>query len=290
MKKPEIFFLGAPKCGTTAIGQYLSEHPSLHISSPKETNYFCGDFKTGERVYSDEEYLNKYFSELQSSTPDCIGVDASVLGLYATDTIQNILHFQKKARFIVMLRNPVEMAYSLYSMFTAMGWEDQPSLIAAWERQYDRKVGRVIPKEFPHDWDLRHLLYRDICSLGSQLARVYEQLDPERVCLIQLRDLKEDARKVYLRIISFIGVSDDGRTDFSPVNQGKRVSLNWLATAQRNRLVRRAYRLFKGLFEVESLNIKRLDVPPTEQELDFLTAQFKSENELLESVIKCNRA
>jgi hypothetical protein len=45
MKKPNFFIVGAPKCGTTAMAHYLSEHPDIFMSSPKEPHYFNFDFE-----------------------------------------------------------------------------------------------------------------------------------------------------------------------------------------------------------------------------------------------------
>ena len=280
MKKPEIFFLGAPKCGTTALAQYLSKHPGVQVSNPKETHYFCGDFKTGSRAGSDAEYMG-YFGEDALSVR--IGVDASVWHMYAPDAIRNILHFQPSARFIVMLRNPVEMAYSYYSMLAFMGWEDQPSLMKAWEKQDERKRGLSIPREFPQSWDKRVLLYKAVCSLGSQLSRVYEQVGEERIHIVFLRDLNKDARAEYRKVLQFLGVPDsDNSPDFSPVNAGRRINLSWLVALQRHASVRRATALLRKSLHIKSFGIGRFYPPASPHEIEFLTDQLQTEIALLE--------
>ena len=45
MKKPNLFIVGAPKCGTTAWAQYLNTHPKIGFSNRKEPHYFCDDFQ-----------------------------------------------------------------------------------------------------------------------------------------------------------------------------------------------------------------------------------------------------
>ena len=45
--QPNFFIIGAPKCGTTALSRYLSQHPNIFMSDPKEPHYFCDDFKYG---------------------------------------------------------------------------------------------------------------------------------------------------------------------------------------------------------------------------------------------------
>ena len=47
MIKPNFFFVGAPKCGTTSIAYYLSQHPNIFISNPKEPHFFEEEIPRG---------------------------------------------------------------------------------------------------------------------------------------------------------------------------------------------------------------------------------------------------
>ena len=145
MRKPDFFLIGAPKCGTTALATYLSEHPNILLSDPKEPQYFCKDLKWyGNPVKSDEDYLRRFFPGLEGSPAAIVG-EASSLYLYSKVAVPNILSFQPEAKFIVMLRNPVEMAYSLHSMLCFQGEEDEKDFLKAWHLQDQRRAGRFIP-------------------------------------------------------------------------------------------------------------------------------------------------
>jgi hypothetical protein len=282
MNKPSIFFLGAPKCGTTAMAHYLSTHPQVCVSEPKEPHYFCGNFKSGWRAGSDEEYLAQYFSGLNASK---IGIETSVWYLYAPEAVQNILRYQPEARFIVFLRDPASMAYSLYSMLTFMGWEDQPSLQASWDLQATRKIGQNMPREFPLNWDRRILFYREACSLGSQVQQLLEQIDRKRILFIWQHELQKDSRAAYLRVLNFIGVEDDGRADFSPVNAGKPIRSSVLARLQRNRLVWHTAKKIKKMLGLKTFGIGRLDTPIQPADRAFLDEEFQEEKKLLEKFV-----
>jgi hypothetical protein len=282
MKKPTFFFLGAPKCGTTAMASYLSSHPQLCVSEPKEPHYFCGKFKSGWRAVSDEEYLERYFGGLGAGK---IGIDTSVWYLYAPEAVQNILHYQPEARFLVFLRDPVSMAYSLYSMLTFMGWEDQPTLRNAWDKQDERKNGQNIPKEFPANWDKRILLYHKACALGSQAQRLLEQVGRERILFVWQHELKKDSHAAYRRVLDFIGLEHNGRTDFLPVNAGKPIRSASLARLQRNRLVWHTARKIKQVLGLKTFGIGRLDTPIQAEERAFLEKKFQEEKNLLERLI-----
>ena len=62
MTRPNFFIVGAPKCGTTALSEYLREHPNAFLCQPKEPHYFATDFPTHRYVTKEEAYL-KLFRE-----------------------------------------------------------------------------------------------------------------------------------------------------------------------------------------------------------------------------------
>ena len=93
LRGPNVFMIGAPKCGTTALAQYLSEAPGVCVSEPKEPNFFCPDihaFKKEEHKYGDyEDYVSRCFAGQQPS--DDVLVDASVWNLYSECAVPGIL-------------------------------------------------------------------------------------------------------------------------------------------------------------------------------------------------------
>ncbi|MFO7878451.1 MAG: sulfotransferase, partial [Bacteroidales bacterium] len=112
-KKPEFFLIGAPKCGTSSLARYLDSHPDVHFSYPKEPNYFNTDFSKKQRMFTDETlYLNQCFHKAADKN---IAGEGSVWYLYSKEAVPNILKFQPDAKFIVMLRNPVDVAYAMHS-------------------------------------------------------------------------------------------------------------------------------------------------------------------------------
>ncbi len=216
-RRPNFFILGAPKCGTTALSEYLREHPRAFVSQPKEPHYFCGDFDyyyaPGER--SEEHYLRLF----DAATDAHLAVgEASVWYLYSADAARNIAAFDPSARAIVMLRNPVELVPSLHSQLLYMLDEDEPDAARAWELQEARRRGEHLPE---HARVPEFLQYGDAARLGSQLRRVYEALPREQVLAIVFDDLRADTGAVYRRTIEFLGLPDDGRTRFPRVNENK---------------------------------------------------------------------
>src|SRR3990172_200927 len=67
IRKPNFFLIGAAKCGTTALSEYLRRHPHIFFSEPKEPNYFCRDYynRFGRLFDNDHDYLSTCFKHVQ---------------------------------------------------------------------------------------------------------------------------------------------------------------------------------------------------------------------------------
>ena len=68
-------------------------------------------------------------------------------------------------------------------------------------------------------------LYADVCRLGEQVERLFRQVSRDRVMVVFMDDMRADPRRVYLDILDFLGVPDDGRSDFPSANVRKRAKL-----------------------------------------------------------------
>ena len=102
MTGPDFFIIGAPKCGTTALAHYLSEHPQVCFSYPKEPYYWADDFPGIQRrfgIRSLEKYLQLF--EPSSSIKTAFG-EGSTIYLASSTAVDRILQFKPDAKFIVM--------------------------------------------------------------------------------------------------------------------------------------------------------------------------------------------
>ena len=57
LSKPNFFIIGAPKCGTTSLHNYLKSHSQITMSIPKEPHYFSTDIKNGG-IRNKEKYAD----------------------------------------------------------------------------------------------------------------------------------------------------------------------------------------------------------------------------------------
>lgn len=212
VRKPNYFIAGAPKCGTTSLATWLSKHPNCYLPSIKEPHFFS-NFKLNDM--SLEQYEN-LFSDAQSH--HYVLIDASTSYFSKEKALQNLLRYNPAAKFILMFRNPIEISYALHGQHFYLGLENMQDFEKAWRLQTERKKGRNIPISCPNP---EMLFYRDQCLLGASLAKLLSLTDPSYVHWIFLEDLKNDARKCYLQVLSFCGLKDDRRIDFPAFNKAK---------------------------------------------------------------------
>jgi hypothetical protein len=214
---PNLFILGAPKCGTTAMSHYLAGHPDIFMSEEagvKEPFFYCSDLELSHihwRIRDRREYLRLF--EQAPSTAKYIG-EASPLYLFSEAAIPAVIESCPRARFVVMLRNPVELAASLHNQHARFG-ADIPDFERAWRLQGERANGRSIPAYYA---DGALLQYGKVAKVGAQIERLFAAVDRARVHCIFYDDFKKDPGRSYRRLLEFLNVADDGRSDFRRFN------------------------------------------------------------------------
>lgn len=212
-RKPNLFILGAPKCGTTSLASWLGEHPNIFMSQQKEPQYFSPDYAAPLRPQSIRAYENLF---AEAGAHHTIVGEASTVYLRSRVAVPNILNYAPNSRFIVCLRNPLEMVLSCHAQQLKMGMETEAEFARAWNMQWDRKDGKNIPITCP---DKKLLLYGEICQLGRQLNRLFQIVPQDQVLVIFLEDIKNNVRHEYQRVLSFLDVADDGRIHFPVENE-----------------------------------------------------------------------
>lgn len=129
-KKPNFLIVGAAKAGTTSLYNYLRGHPEIFLPERKELRFFSGmkgnfvgpgdDDLNRSIVNSFDEYMN-YF---QNQNGEKIIGDVSPDYLYYyKNSIQRIRAYLDEPRILIILRNPVERAFSHYLNFIRVGRE-----------------------------------------------------------------------------------------------------------------------------------------------------------------------
>ena len=220
---PDFFLVGAPRCGTTALSRYLADNPQVCFSRPKEPHYFALLAPDSSLADLETAYLSRHFAHHHAGHR-AIG-EGSVSYLYSPHAIERILAVNPDARFIAMLRNPLEMLPSYHLRMLFILCEDVEDFAAAWRLQDARARGEHVPR---HCIDARLLLYREVARYGVQIERLYRVAGRERCHVVVFDDLARDPAAVYREVLKFIGVDDDGRTTFKRRFPSRIYRYRWL--------------------------------------------------------------
>jgi hypothetical protein len=221
---PDFFIVGAPRCGTTTLSRYLRKHPRICFSRPKEPHFFSdlSPFASTGDLWKD--YIEPFFHYYDPDVHRAVG-EGSVSYLYALPGLQRILQINPEARFIIQVRDPMEMLRSYHARMLFTLEEDQPDFAKAWAAQGARARGEGIPR---YCRQALLLQYAEAGQLGKYVAQLFDLAGRDRCHVIVFDDLREDPSKVYAGVLDFLGVEHDGRRKFLSKQVSKTFRHLWL--------------------------------------------------------------
>jgi hypothetical protein len=213
-RKPNLFIIGAPKCGTTSLSSYLSDHPNLYFSNPKEPQYFNFDF--ANRIHKSLSSYMKLFEGVE----DChhVVAEGSTHYLFSQSAVPEIIKFNPDAKFIVMLRNPVDMTYSLHGEIYFNGAENIEDFETAWKLCEKRSRGFEVPKGCP---DVKFLFYDQWGLLGEQVKRLLDTVSKSHVKFIVFDEFIAQTDQIYRDVLGFLKLKENQNIEFSVHNANK---------------------------------------------------------------------
>ena len=237
--QPNFFIVGAARAGTTSLWMYLEEHPDIYLPQAiehKEPAYFCNIY--GYRDF--EKYL-RLFSP--AAGYQAIG-EASTAYLTSPESARWIRSAYPEARIIILLRNPVERAYSLYRWMIQEGYEWIAPFEAALAVEESRSSDIYFKYHNPQYY-YNYLYYSSGCY-AEQVRRYLSIFPTSHVLVILLDDLQNSPKETLRQVYELLDVDTSFPRNFNVHNNSK-VPLTVRAqfTMKQNtksRLRRRAFR------------------------------------------------
>ncbi|MBN1271990.1 MAG: sulfotransferase [Candidatus Aminicenantes bacterium] len=207
---PNFLIVGAAKCGTSSIAQYIEQHPQAFIPKVKEPMFFSSSFYqrkvSGDPLYTEaqKKLLVRTWEEYRSLFRDvkkekAVG-EASTPYLYLyQETIPKIKEYLKDPKIIIMLRNPADRAFSAYSHILRD---------TGWNMSFDRCI-RLEKERIEAGWDTIHHILR----AGFYYRQVKAYLEAfSHVRIFLFDDLYRDAAGLMKEVYRFLGIDEH----FSP--------------------------------------------------------------------------
>lgn len=214
---PHFLIVGAPKCGTTALHYYLSQHPEVNMS-PKEIHYFGNDL--GYKVERPTlDYYQSFFKE------QGINGDGSVWYLYSDTIFKELKALNITPKIIVMLRNPTEVCYAMHSQNIIDANEDIYEFESALGLEESRKNGNNIPINTDPN---RALFYKEMGRFLPRIRFFQENIKASDLFIGLQEDLKSNTVQFLIEIEKFLQLTPFEKYDLSRVNSNKVVANNSL--------------------------------------------------------------
>jgi hypothetical protein len=289
---PNFLIIGAAKSGTTALYQFLLEHPEIYMSPDKEPHYFALSRKTITFTGPGSDYLNsriRTLSEYERLFADvtnerAVG-EASTQYLYFPWTALNIRHHLPDVKLIAILRNPVDRAYSAYLHRVKRGLEQ----LSFEDALADEAV------RMRQNWDPVSF-YKEGGLYARQLERYLQLFDASQLKVLTYEEFKSHPQAVLEELFTFLGVDPSfvpslDRTfnaSSMPTNAVAAKTLHWLnhpsrskkllrsalPLTARRRLTESALETIRSRFmakaplKPETINTLRLEYAPEVRKLD----------------------
>ena len=194
MKKRLSFLVcGAQKSGTTALAAYLRQHPRIYLPKVKELHFF--DDETQAWPKPDLNGLHRHF---RAADADQLWGEATPISLYWDPAAERIWRYNSAIRLIVILRNPIERAYSHWSMEHRRGNDPLPFALAL--EQEEARCREALPLQH------RVFSYVDRGFYSAQLRRLWRFFGREQVLVLRQEELLLGPQTCLNRIWQHLGI------------------------------------------------------------------------------------
>lgn len=228
---PDFLIIGAAKCGTTSLYDYLVQHPNIlpQYDNRKEINYFDRKLKKGLNWYKGHFPLQSEMRQAQARVggPVLAG-EATTSYLFHPHAPRFARELMPGAKIIALLRNPVERAYSQYHHEFRKGRENLPfeEAIAMEPRRLQGEYEKILEDKFYYSSKRHDHSYLQRGRYCEQLARWLQFFPREQLLILKSEDLFQDPALLYEKVLDFLGLPPCDNVRFEKMNPGAYTELN----------------------------------------------------------------
>lgn len=179
-RKVDFVVIGAQKAGTTALFDHLADDPRVNLSKVKETHFF--DDETVD--WANPDY-GAYHAHFDLTQPGPMG-EATPIYIFWPNSLERLAAYNSAAKLILMLRDPVERAFSHWQMEYARGVEILPFAQAI------REGRRRLEGLAPNHPDRRVLTYVERGFYGRQVEHLLGLFPRDQLLILRADDLRKN--------------------------------------------------------------------------------------------------
>lgn len=222
---PDFFIIGAPKAGSSALWQALRCHPHVYVPATKEPNYFAYKGQSIDFTCPGSEHLRQtcitdesaYLGLFRDCPAGARAGEASVGYLSAPDAPAALAATVPTARLVVVLRHPVDRAFSHWTYMRQLGWEPIGDFAAAIAASSGR-----LAAGWRRAWD-----YLEPGRYGKHLDRWFDHFDRSQLLVLFYEEWTSQPQDVLRVVCRHIGV--EPRDDLPVLKENATRGLRWPA-------------------------------------------------------------
>jgi hypothetical protein len=282
MSKPNFLLVGAGKSATRSLYNYMIQHPDVYMPKMKEPQFFVAREVKG-RIQKWVEEEQQYFKLFEGSDGKKAIGEASVMYLFFyQEAIKNILHhLGREVKILMILRNPVDRAYSAYNFVHVNNPDEKFSFEEALDKEEER-------------WQKRATLFMQYKRMGlyAEAVKAYLAAFPQ-VHIMWYDEFRQNPAEVLQGVFRFLGVKTDLPIDYARQwNKGgkkwKNPFLRWLFMS--DNVFKKSYKVFfpkrKGVRTHEFFTDKFMQKtePMNPETRKMLQQYFRNDIEQLQTI------
>lgn len=226
---PDFIIIGAQRCGTTSLYNYLTTHPCIVPAVMKEIHFFDLNFRKGVTWYRAHfpSLLYRYFVK-QRQGQDIITGEASPYYFLHPLVPKRVSEILPRVKLIALLRNPVDRAYSHY--YQMVGYGDEPlSFEDAIQREAERlsnEVEKIVADE--NYYSFNHQVYSYLArGIYIDQLKVWRSFFPKnRILILKSEDFFTNPQAIFKQILVFLELPNWEPKEPRKYNQSKYPKMN----------------------------------------------------------------
>lgn len=218
IRSPDFVIIGSERGGTTSLYNYLLDSSSVVPALRKEIHFFDQNYTKG---------LIWYLAHFPIRSDTIISGESSPHYYIFPEAAQRISHDLPNTSLIMLLRNPIDRAYSHYQHEVALGYEKQ-SFEEAIKREFYVDGSNWIPQSLRSS-GISEYVHHSYLSKGLYAKHLRHWLDcipRERFLMLKSETFFDTPEQVMMNVFDFLGVSSVDKISYRKYNEGHYDEIN----------------------------------------------------------------
>jgi len=204
---PDFLVIGAKRCGTTSLYQHLPEHPCISKSPHDNMGFFNDNFHLGVNWYKSFFPTTFTRNKIKSKFGGFLAFDVTTKYMEEESTANNVYQTKPNMKIIIILRNPVDRAYSQYHLSVRQTAERR-----SFEDVVEENMNRLNKESHEHyeikpKFSAKEDNYLKKGLYALQLRYWLKIFPRENILIVSTEEFESNQQIIYNKIFEFLNIS-----------------------------------------------------------------------------------